>query len=58
MDKFYKERLVRTEESLRQAGAVKCDKCGWWVDNFFIVDKNCDNCRDKTEEDLSGEKWI
>ena len=58
LEQLRQERLVRTEVNLRQVGLVKCDKCGWWVDNSFVVDKNCNNCRDKTEEDLSGGKWI
>jgi len=49
LERLSQERLTRTEASLKLAGAVKCNSCGYWVDNFYISKGSCDKCNDKKE---------
>ncbi len=45
LEHLRKERLKRTEETLRLMGCEKCKVCNYWVDKEFIVDGKCNLCR-------------
>jgi hypothetical protein len=50
LEQFKKERLARTEQALKKAGASKCMICKIWVDNSCIIAGVCDECKHKQEE--------
>lgn len=47
LKKLSQEKLKRTEESLKLAGCLKCNSCGVWVDNSFVIAGVCNECIDK-----------
>jgi len=56
LDQLRRERLERTENQLRMAGLLKCNSCGYWVDNSFIINSVCNECIGKKEETIV--EWI
>ena len=56
LEQLRREQLERTEQHLRQIGLLKCNSCGYWVDNSFISNSTCNECKGKKEETIV--KWI
>ena len=54
IEKLNKERLKRTEETLKLAGCLKCNSCGVWVDNSFIIAGKCNECIDTKQRGIYG----
>jgi hypothetical protein len=56
LNELKEARLKRTEASLKLAGAVKCSKCGVWVDKSFIIEAGaCNECIDKSKAYI---RWL
>jgi predicted Zn-ribbon and HTH transcriptional regulator len=46
MNSYEKEVLERRESHLRQAGAEKCNGCGFWMGKEYLNKKRrCEECK-------------